>query len=43
MKFTKIYVEANEEIIKIILKLAKNKLGDGVNVINLNPELLEED
>lgn len=43
MKFTKIYLEGNEFFIAMILDKAKEDLGSGCNVINLNPELKEEE
>ncbi len=43
VKFTKIYLEGDEFFIAMILDKAKDDLGSGCNVINLNPELKEEE
>jgi len=39
----KIYIEANDEIINEILVIARDKLGKGVNAIDLNPVLYDEE
>ncbi len=43
MIFTRIYLEGNEFFINKILELARGALGDGCNVIDLVPELKEEE
>ena len=40
LEFTKIYVEGTPEMINEILELARKNLGDGINVIDLKPEIL---
>lgn len=39
VKFTKIYLEGNEEFINSVLKHAKDSLGHGCDIIDLEPEL----
>ncbi len=41
MIFKKIYVEGSAELIMEILDMARQKLGDGCNAIDLNPILKE--
>lgn len=40
VKFTKIYLEGDEEFINSVLKHAKDSLGSGCYIIDLNPELI---
>jgi len=40
--FTKIYLEGDVEAICEILTCAKHMLGKGINVIDLNPQLVDE-
>ncbi len=42
LEYKRIYVEGNEELIKKILELAREKLGKGCNAIDLEPELKEQ-
>ena len=42
LKYKRIYVEGNEELIRAILDLARKKLGKGCNAIDLEPELKTE-
>lgn len=41
MKLTKIYIEGEDEIIKLVLEMVRPHMGDKVNVVDLNPELKE--
>ena len=43
MKFEKIYLEGNEFFIKLVLEIARKNLGDSCDVINLVPELKEDE
>lgn len=43
MKFIKIYLEGDEDFIDMVLDLARKNLGSRCNVINLSPELKEDD
>ena len=43
LKYKRIYVEGNEELIKTILELAREKLGHGCNAIDLEPELKSDE
>ena len=38
-KFTEIYVKADPQTIAIILKFAKENLGNGVEIIDIEPKL----
>lgn len=41
LEFTKIYVEGTPEIIGKILEIARDNLGDGISVIDLEPEVIK--
>ena len=42
LEFTKIYLEGEPFLIKLILEIARARLGDGISVIDLHPKLEEE-
>lgn len=42
MKRDKIYLEGSEKIIDMVLETAKEYLGNGINCIDVSPELKPE-
>jgi len=43
MKRNKIYIEADEELINVILHMIRSEIGTRVRVVDLNPELVEKE
>ena len=42
MEFTEIYIKGNPKMINHILAIARGNLGEGVDAIDLHPQLVED-